>query len=46
MDSKFPKAITDELIIPASVSEVYAAWTTHEGIMTFFAPPEISADTS
>lgn len=38
MESKFPKAITDELIIPASVWEVYSAWTTHEGIKTFFAP--------
>jgi len=38
MDSKFPKAITHELLITAPVSEVYTAWTTREGIKTFFAP--------
>lgn len=32
------KAITDDIIIPAPVADVYRAWTTREGIITFFAP--------
>jgi len=38
MGSEFPKAITDDLIIRASVSEVYRAWTTPQGVKSFFAP--------
>lgn len=38
MDIKFPRAITDDLVIKAPVSEVYNAWTTREGIRSFFAP--------
>jgi uncharacterized protein YndB with AHSA1/START domain len=34
----YPRAITHELIIPGPVNEVYRAWTTVEGIKTFFAP--------
>ena len=32
------KAIKEDIIIPAPVIEVYKAWTTREGITTFFAP--------
>lgn len=38
MNIKFPRAIIDDLIIKAPVSEVYNAWTTREGIRSFFAP--------
>jgi uncharacterized protein YndB with AHSA1/START domain len=38
MNFNFPRAINDDLIIPANVSEVYNAWTTVEGIRSFFAP--------
>lgn len=37
MDSKFPRAITADLVIHASAPEVYRAWTTVEGIRSFFA---------
>lgn len=37
MESKFPKAITADLRINASVTDVYRAWTTVEGIKSFFA---------
>jgi uncharacterized protein YndB with AHSA1/START domain len=36
--TKFPKAISAELIIKASVEKIYRAWTTTEGIKSFFAP--------
>ena len=32
------KAITEDIIIPAPAADVYRAWTTREGIITFFAP--------
>ena len=38
MNTGFPKAITADITIPASVSEVYRAWTTIEGLKSFFAP--------
>lgn len=38
MKLKFPKAITADIIIKAPVSEVFNAWTTKEGIISFFAP--------
>jgi uncharacterized protein YndB with AHSA1/START domain len=34
----FPKAISAELTIKAPVEKVYRAWTTEEGIKSFFAP--------
>lgn len=34
----FPKAISTELIIKASVEKTYQAWTTEDGIKSFFAP--------
>ncbi len=37
MDSEFPIAITADLVIHAPVAEVYRAWTTVEGIQSFFA---------
>ena len=30
-----------EVIVNASVAEAYAAWTTEDGIKTFFAPCSI-----
>ena len=35
---KFHKAITAELTVKAHIEEVYRAWTTKEGIQSFFAP--------
>ena len=32
------KAIHDEVIISASLDEAWDAWTTEEGIKSFFAP--------
>ena len=32
------RALTGEVVVKASVEEVWAAWTTPEGIKTFFAP--------
>ncbi len=31
-------AIRKEVIVPATVDEVWQAWTTQEGVVTFFAP--------
>jgi uncharacterized protein YndB with AHSA1/START domain len=36
--TNFVKAISAELIIKAPVDKVYKAWTTEEGIKSFFAP--------
>lgn len=38
MELKFPKAITDDIIIKAPADKVFDAWTTKEGIISFFAP--------
>lgn len=38
MELNFPKAITADIIIKAPVNEVFNAWTTLEGIKSFFAP--------
>ena len=32
------RAIDKEVLVPASPEEVYAAWTTRDGIVSFFAP--------
>lgn len=32
------RALDKEVLVPASVDEVWAAWTTREGIVSFFAP--------
>lgn len=32
------KAIEKEVIVPATVDQTWAAWTTREGIVSFFAP--------
>lgn len=32
------KAIEKEVIVPASLEQAWAAWTTREGIVSFFAP--------
>lgn len=32
------RAIEKEVLVPATPEEVYAAWTTREGIVSFFAP--------
>ena len=32
------RAIDKEVVVPAPVGEVWAAWTTREGIRSFFAP--------
>ena len=32
------RAIREEVIVAASVDEVWEAWTTEEGIQSFFAP--------
>ena len=32
------KAIEKEIVVPASVDQAWAAWTTREGITSFFAP--------
>jgi uncharacterized protein YndB with AHSA1/START domain len=38
MELKFPKAITADINIKAPVDKVFNAWTTREGIISFFAP--------
>lgn len=35
------KAIEAEAVVPAPVNEVYAAWTTVEGVKGFFAPDAV-----
>lgn len=37
MDLKFPRAISADLIVRAGVADVYRAWTTVEGVKSFFA---------
>jgi uncharacterized protein YndB with AHSA1/START domain len=32
------RAIHGEIVVPASVAEVWNAWTTEEGVTSFFAP--------
>ena len=32
------KAIEKEIVVPATLDEAWAAWTTREGIVSFFAP--------
>lgn len=32
------RSLDKEIIVPASVDEVWTAWTTREGIVSFFAP--------
>lgn len=32
------KILEKEIVVPASVSDVWTAWTTDEGVRTFFAP--------
>ncbi len=35
------RAIEKEVLVPASVDAVWAAWTTREGIVSFFAPDAV-----
>jgi len=35
------RVLTAEVLLPAPVEDVWAAWTTNEGIATFFAPKGI-----
>ena len=35
------RAIRKEVTVAAPVREVWAAWTTEEGVVTFFAPQAI-----
>ena len=32
------RVLTAEVLVPAPVEDVWAAWTTNDGIATFFAP--------
>jgi uncharacterized protein YndB with AHSA1/START domain len=32
------RAIDKEIVVPASLDQAWAAWTTREGIVSFFAP--------
>jgi uncharacterized protein YndB with AHSA1/START domain len=38
MEIKFPKAINADINLKAPVDKVFDAWTTKEGIISFFAP--------
>ncbi len=38
MDTPLDRFITGEIIIPASLDEVWQAWTTEGGVRSFFAP--------
>ena len=38
MDTPLDRFITVEITIPASLEEVWHAWTTEDGVRTFFAP--------
>ncbi len=37
-DMRDERAITGEVTVKAPIEEVWAAWTTHDGITSFFAP--------
>lgn len=38
METGFDRAIVAEMTVPASLEAVWQAWTTEDGVCTFFAP--------
>jgi uncharacterized protein YndB with AHSA1/START domain len=38
METRFERAITGEIVVPANVHDVWQAWVSEAGVLSFFAP--------
>ncbi len=43
MGTGFDRTITAEIVIPAQLHEVWQAWTSEAGVLSFFAPACLAA---